>query len=472
MAKKVYVSPKVSLPSGYTPVEYIESSGTQWIDTGFTPDSNTRIVADIETTTTKPSANKWVFGCRSASATQRFELVYIASASAFRFYFNSAYNAFSGVSLGRLIIDISQSAATINGVSVTPTAGTFDGAGSLFICSCNSSSVSSEAFSQKVRSFKIYDNGTLVRDFVPCKNSGGVAGLYDAVNGVFYTDAAGGTFVAGSDISGGVAREGKKIYVGVSAVARNVKSGYVGVDAVARQFWSSGKPASEFAVGDSVYLLENGVAVEYIVIHQGIPNSSLYGDGCNGMWLWRKDIYTKIAWNASDDTNYDYAQSKVHSYLSSTFLALFDAATQAVIKTASIPQHSGTAGGSALANVSAKVFALTFCEMGGVYPNLANYGYNNGAKLDYFISGSSLAECNTSEAKAKRIAYYNGTATAYWTRFCYQAVMGGVSAGVIGADGGTNGTTFWDTQNQNGVRPALILDSNAMFDPETNILIT
>lgn len=185
------------LPSGYTQVEYIESSGTQWINTGFTPDSNTRVVADIETTTTAPSANKWVFGCRSASATQRFELVYIPGSSAFRFYFSASYKAFSGVSLGRLLIDVSQSYASINGVSVTPTAATFTGAGPIYICSCNSASVSSEAFSQKVRSFQIYDNGTLVRDFVPCKNSAGIAGLYDVVNNKFYTNAGSGTFAVG-----------------------------------------------------------------------------------------------------------------------------------------------------------------------------------------------------------------------------------------------------------------------------------
>ena len=34
----------MSLPSGYTPLEYIKSSGTQYINTGFNPNQNTRKV--------------------------------------------------------------------------------------------------------------------------------------------------------------------------------------------------------------------------------------------------------------------------------------------------------------------------------------------------------------------------------------------------------------------------------------------
>ena len=44
---------------------------------------------------------------------------------------------------------------------------------------------------------KIWDNGSLVRNFIPCKNTSGTLGLYDAVNNVFYTNAGTGTFTAG-----------------------------------------------------------------------------------------------------------------------------------------------------------------------------------------------------------------------------------------------------------------------------------
>ena len=38
----------VNLPSGYRQVEYIQSSGTQYVDTGFAPNQDTRCVLDAQ----------------------------------------------------------------------------------------------------------------------------------------------------------------------------------------------------------------------------------------------------------------------------------------------------------------------------------------------------------------------------------------------------------------------------------------
>jgi hypothetical protein len=74
---KMYVGvankPTVTLPSGYTEVEYIESSGTQYIDTDFKPKYNSRVVMDVSDV----SSDGWsaLFGARdtaSASATNMF----------------------------------------------------------------------------------------------------------------------------------------------------------------------------------------------------------------------------------------------------------------------------------------------------------------------------------------------------------------------------------------------------------------
>lgn len=47
---------------------------------------------------------------------------------------------------------------------------------------------------------KIYSNGTLVRDFIPCyRNSDNVIGLYDTLNNVFYTNVGTGTFTKSSN---------------------------------------------------------------------------------------------------------------------------------------------------------------------------------------------------------------------------------------------------------------------------------
>jgi hypothetical protein len=52
------------LPDGYTQLEYIQSSGTQYIKTGVKHNQNTRIVLDAQVTQ-KPSTHAWLFGGRN-----------------------------------------------------------------------------------------------------------------------------------------------------------------------------------------------------------------------------------------------------------------------------------------------------------------------------------------------------------------------------------------------------------------------
>lgn len=47
----------------------------------------------------------------------------------------------------------------------------------------------------------LYNNGVVVEDFVPCyRKSDSVAGLYDIVNGIFYTNGGNGTITVGADV--------------------------------------------------------------------------------------------------------------------------------------------------------------------------------------------------------------------------------------------------------------------------------
>ena len=55
----------------------------------------------------------------------------------------------------------------------------------------------------KMYYFKLYDSsGILVRDYIPVRrDSDGVLGMYDLVNGVFYSNAGTGTFIAGPEVA-------------------------------------------------------------------------------------------------------------------------------------------------------------------------------------------------------------------------------------------------------------------------------
>ena len=52
----------------------------------------------------------------------------------------------------------------------------------------------------KLYYFKLFVEGQLVRDMVPCKNSNNIVGLYDLVNNIFYTSPNGALFVGGPEI--------------------------------------------------------------------------------------------------------------------------------------------------------------------------------------------------------------------------------------------------------------------------------
>lgn len=220
----------------------------------------------------------------------------------------------------------------------------------------------------------------------------------------------------------------------------------------------SGILASDLAVGSSVYLMENGTAAEYLVVHQGLP-SSMYDASCDGCWLLRKDCYEKRQWNSSDSNS--YKDSTIHSYLNSTFLNLFDADIKAQIKSIKIPYVNGTAN-SAVASgangLSAQIFLLSGYEV-GFTQSLDSYFPIDGAKLDYFVSGGD------STANAKRIANLNGSATVWWLR-SPRTYNANYAWGVK-----TNGYCRNDyCSNSYGIRPALILPSTALFDKNTLIL--
>ena len=216
--------------------------------------------------------------------------------------------------------------------------------------------------------------------------------------------------------------------------------------------------ASDLAVGSTVKLMENGTAVDYLVVNQGIPSgSSLYDASCDGTWLLRKDLYESRQWHSSNSNS--YKASTIHSYLNSTFLGLFDSDIQAVVKQVKIPYVNGTGSGGSVASgangLSAKIFLLSGYEV-GFTTSVSSYFPVDGAKLDYFESGTGTS------AKNKRIAYLNGTATVWWLRSPYTYNTG--TAWYVYTNGGYSNP---DCSHSHGIRPALVLPSTALFDKDT-----
>lgn len=221
---------KRALPSGYTQVEYIQSGGTQYIDTGFKANNNTRVVMDAQLTSTALAA---LFGGRTAATSKNYALM-VTNSGALRSDYNGSYSQTWSVTLtNRRVIDKNKETTTIDGTSQSYANSAFQCDYNLYLLAMNNAGTIQWQASAKLYSCQIYDNGTLVRDYVPCKNASGTAGMYDMVNATFYANAGTGTFTVGSSVSS-VARKIKKAYIGVGGIARL----WFGAGEVAR--WTGG----------------------------------------------------------------------------------------------------------------------------------------------------------------------------------------------------------------------------------------
>lgn len=213
---------------------------------------------------------------------------------------------------------------------------------------------------------------------------------------------------------------------------------------------------SSKAIGSTIKLKVNGSAKDFIVVHQGKP-SSVYDDSCNGTWLLMKDIYESRRWHSSN-TN-DYANSTIHSYLNSTFLAMFDSNIQKAIKQVKLPYRKGSGTSTTVTSgsngLSAKIFLLSATETSFSFSSMPS---GEGAELAYFKG------CADNSSDSKRVAYLNGSATYWWLRspLCYDSN----NALYVNSSGD------WDSNycsDSGGVRPALILPSTLLVSDDGTV---
>lgn len=215
---------------------------------------------------------------------------------------------------------------------------------------------------------------------------------------------------------------------------------------------SAGILASDLAVGSTVKLMENGVATEYLVVNQGIPSdSSLYDSSCDGTWLLRKNVCTSLTWS-SNGLNM-YSIGTINSYLNSTFLSLFDNDTKNAIKQVKIPYVNGYGSSGSIDTgengLEVYAFVLSGYEIGFTASKIPV----DGVCLEYFVGATNSV----------RIAYDNSGSTSYWwTRSPINQGTGAACA--VSPAGALVDTSVSGTL---GVRPTVILPSNALFDQNT-----
>ena len=446
----------MSLPSGYTQLEYIQSSGTQRINTNYNPTQNTRVLAKAYFNAISSSTTSYFFGAATSSKNAAYECG--SANSKIGIVHNTTESRFTFPSTNPFTIDYNKNVIYFNGIQVgTFAASTFTSSHTLYIFDTNRNNAAYRPIPAiTLYSFKIYTNDVLERDYVPCRNQSNEIGLYDVVNNIFYGNAGTGSFVAGAEVKGShktmIDGTGYDLKAGrclVGGTAYSVKKGRVLVNGTGYDIpFSSGIPIGTLPVGSVVKIGVNGKSYDFLVVNQGIPsNSSLYDSSCDGTWMLMKNIYENRDWNSRDINKYE--SSGIHAYLNNTFLNLFDSNIRGAIKQVKIPyRKSGGSGGtdqSGANGLSAKIFLLSGYEVGWTTSG-GQYFPQDGAKLSYFESGTGTSANN------KRIAKLNGSAAYWWLRspFTYDTR----SVGHVDSNGVFS---YNDASFSYGIRPAFTL---------------
>lgn len=182
----------MALPSGYTKLEYIESTGTQYISTGITPTENTKVVIEFNSS----NSSGVVFGQDSGYKVNAFMFAMTVVV------FDSTKKDISISANAKHTVQVAPKAFKVdNGSSQYIYANKVNAAYPMFLFGNNRNGKFSEGVAMKLYSFKVYENDVLIADYIPCKQ-GNAVGLYDDVAGAMNLPLGTGDFTAGPSISG------------------------------------------------------------------------------------------------------------------------------------------------------------------------------------------------------------------------------------------------------------------------------
>lgn len=412
----------MSLPSGFKKLEYIQSSGTQYIATGIIGSYDTRVTAEFEILSIG-SGTVFVFGSQ-ANNNVRFCLG-ITSAGVFRSDYGTEYISGPSAATGtKYTADKNRNVCTINGTAINSNAQTFTGTTNIYLFARSYSSLSYANL--KMYGCKIYSNDVLVRDFIPCKNASGAVGMWDDVNSVFYGNAGSGTFTAGPEVAGSnrvlvdaKGYDAKSGTVLVNGMVYHLKKGrgllngmgydipFGGFDPVfANNDWAAIIEACQnqnvpdtWAVGDSKPMTINGTSYQIDIIGK---NHDTYAAGGTAPLTFQMHdcYYINYEMNAST-TNYDgWRGCAMRTTSLPMIMGLMPAEVQNGLKSVNKATGLGSNNGITVTTAD-KLFLLSEIEVTGT----RSYSVNGeGTQYDYYKAGNS---------KTKSRA---GQSTSWWFR--------------------------------------------------------
>lgn len=195
----------IGLPNGYTQLEYIESTGTQYINTNHTPTTNTVWETDFQFIGDQSFAgqNSGANGSLRDGSTpeKRFAFLYLNETGKWQFGVGTGIANDGIADNNRHIFTVRGNGTCSVDSTDYSTGGTATGGQIWLFDWYHTSANDTRPVCGRLYSTKILESGTIVKHLIPSKrNSDNEIGLYDLVNDVFYTNSGTGEFNTGSEI--------------------------------------------------------------------------------------------------------------------------------------------------------------------------------------------------------------------------------------------------------------------------------
>ena len=171
---------------------YIESSGTQCINTNIIPTNKTKVCIDYQLTATENNPN--IFGARHSNG--MFFAYFYTSGQFWATAYAKAWPELQKTSdsLSRCTMQFAGTGLMVNGNATTWSATTLNCPCSVYIFARNTNGTVEYYSKMRLYSCQIYEDGVIVRDYIPVLDFNGVPCLYDKAGKQFYYNAGSGSF--------------------------------------------------------------------------------------------------------------------------------------------------------------------------------------------------------------------------------------------------------------------------------------
>lgn len=196
---KVKKEVKEQLEISYKELEYIESTGTQYIDTGVVPDNNTGY--DVEFSQNHYNVND-ISGCgigTPANATARFYLFYLYNSSNLGYGFGNYYTKVIALKTNQKYKGqmnyLNDRKVIFNGEELQTNLSEYVSCNRTILLFARNMDDILKYSGYRLYNLKITNNSNIIRDFIPVLDKDGVPCLYDKVEQKYYYNQGTGEFL-------------------------------------------------------------------------------------------------------------------------------------------------------------------------------------------------------------------------------------------------------------------------------------